>query len=82
MKDRSAFGNKAYNSDKFREMQPKELSHGRKNKLVFDARNLAYWDDYFCRYDAEQVQPEACSTAVSKAEKLHEIRSKNCHIVE
>ena len=51
LRDRNLYGNKAYNSDKFREMQPKELSHGRKGKLNFDARNISYWEEYFSKFD-------------------------------
>jgi len=63
-------------------MQPKELSHGRKNKLVFEPRAMAYWEEYFGQFETEVPVPEGSSTSYSKAEKLHEIRSNNCHIVE
>ena len=48
LRDRTKYGNKAYNSDKFRELQPRELSSGRRSdKLIFEPRNLAYWEEYF-----------------------------------
>ena len=47
LKDRSKYLNKAYNSDKFREMQPKELSNSKMGKFNFDPRQLNYWEEYF-----------------------------------
>ena len=63
-------------------MQPKELSHGRKSKLVFEPRAMAYWEEYFGQYETEIPAQLGSTTSYSKAEKLHEIRSNNCHIVE
>jgi len=86
LKDRTLYANKAYNSDKFRDMQPKELSHGRKGKLVFTPQNMAYWEEYFCQFDttalegvservAVAMRNEVTSVSVSKADKLHQVRS-------
>jgi len=47
VKDRSKYSNKAYNSEKFREMQPKELSNSKLAKFNFDPRQLSYWEEYF-----------------------------------
>jgi hypothetical protein len=74
LRDRTKFLNKAFNSDKFREMQPKELSHGRKGKLWLDPRSLSYWEEYFGQFDIPApVDPPGviASTAFSKSEKLH-----------
>ena len=43
---------------------------------------MAYWEEYFGQYETEVPIPEGASNAYSKGEKLHEIRSNNCHIVE
>ena len=82
LKDRTKYANKAYNSDKFRQMQPKELSHGRKGKLTFEPRNMAYWEEYFSQYENERPEQANSTTSFSKADKLHEVRSNNYHIVE
>ena len=90
LRDRQKFANKAFNSDKFRELQPKELSQGRKGiKLLFDPRNMAYWEEYFSQFEdsteaapASAPNPPTSTSAFSKADKLHEVRSNNYHIVE
>ena len=83
LRDRTKYSNKAFNSDKFREMQPKELTTSeRQGKLIFDPRNMAYWQEYFGQFENETPVVQGSTTSFSKADKLHEIRSNNFHIVE
>ena len=83
LRDRTKYGNKAYNSDKFRELQPKELSSCRRSgKLIFEPRNLAYWEEYFGQFENDAPIVAGSTTSFSKADKLHEVRSNNYHIVE
>ena len=83
LRDRTKYANKAYNSDKFRELQPKELSSSRRSgKLIFDPRNLAYWEEYFGQFENDVPVVAGSTTSFSKADKLHEVRSNNYHIVE
>lgn len=54
---------------------------------------MSYWEEYFCQFDtaaiegvnervAAAMRNEVTSVSVSKADKLHQVRSQNYHIVE
>ena len=63
-------------------MQPKELGTGRRDKLYFEPRNLACWEEYFGQFENVAPIVAGSTTSFSKADKLHEVRSNNYHIVE
>ena len=63
-------------------MQPKELGASRHSKLYFEPRNLEYWEEYFGQFENVAPTVAGSTTSFSKADKLHEVRSNNYHIVE
>ena len=43
---------------------------------------MSYWHEYFGQFETEPPKVANSSVSSSKADKLHEVRSNNYHIVE
>ena len=63
-KSRQRFTNLAYNSEKFKDLVPRDLSMGnRKKGLVLDPRLLTYWEEYFGQFDGPMLDEAQASTS-------------------
>ena len=81
--NKAAYTNYAYNSEKFKDLLPKDLSQGaRKKGLVFEPKMLTYWSEYFGQFeDIDKVDKQLVKTGMpglnSKQERIHDIRQSN-----
>ena len=54
--NKASYINYAYNSDRFKDLFPKDVSVGaRKKGLIFDPKLLSYWSEYFGQFDDADV---------------------------